>query len=214
MEMEGYKFTWERGKGTENWVEIKLDRALVTPSWLDKFPNAKLTNLEVSTSDHCLILLTPVVQTQQATTRSFKFENAWLREPMCRKLVEDIWLLHHDSPLAVKIEKCSEVLAEWGKEITGSFKTRISKCEKRIKLLKGRRDADSAKRYQEENERLAKMLTQKEIFWRQRSKQLWLKEGDHNSKYFHAAAKTRKRNNQINNLRDDSGSIVWWDNGL
>lgn len=53
MEMEGYKFTLERGKGTEIWVEIKLDRALVTPSWLDKFPSAKLTNLEVSTSDHC-----------------------------------------------------------------------------------------------------------------------------------------------------------------
>uniref|UniRef100_A0A803QSS3 Reverse transcriptase n=1 Tax=Cannabis sativa TaxID=3483 RepID=A0A803QSS3_CANSA len=80
----------------------------------------------------------------------------------------------------VKIEKCSEVLAEWGKEITGSFKTKISKCEKRIKLLKGMRDADSAKRYQEENERLAEI----------------------------------KRNNQINNLRDDLGSMVGWDNGL
>ncbi|XP_060972201.1 uncharacterized protein LOC133038159 [Cannabis sativa] len=168
MEMEGYKFTWERGKGTDNWIEVKLDRAFVTSSWFDKFPNARLTNLEVSTSDHCPILLSPAVQVHKPPSRSFKFENAWLREPMCRK----------------------------------------------IKLLKGRRDTDSAKRYKEENEKLAEILTQKEIFWRQRSKQLWLKEGDHNSKYFHAAAKTRKRNNQINSLRNDSGNMVGWDDGI
>ncbi|KAF4404558.1 hypothetical protein G4B88_005944 [Cannabis sativa] len=33
----------------------------------------------------------------------------------------------NDTHIDVKIEKCSEVLAEWGKEITGSFKTRIYK---------------------------------------------------------------------------------------
>uniref|UniRef100_A0A803NUC4 DUF4283 domain-containing protein n=1 Tax=Cannabis sativa TaxID=3483 RepID=A0A803NUC4_CANSA len=104
--------------------------------------------------------------------------------------------------------------ADWGREITGNFQSKISQCKKRIKLLKGRRDTDSAKRYKEENERLAEMLTKKEIFWRQRSKQLWLKEGDHISKYFHAAAKTRKQNNRINSLRNDSGTMVGWDDGL
>ncbi|XP_074336904.1 uncharacterized protein LOC141674077 [Apium graveolens] len=47
MEMNGYQFTWERNHGTKDWVEIKLDRALVTQAWADNFQDAVLTNLEI-----------------------------------------------------------------------------------------------------------------------------------------------------------------------
>ncbi|KAL9444583.1 hypothetical protein AB3S75_017718 [Citrus x aurantiifolia] len=30
----GYQFTWERARGTDNWVEERLDRAFVSASWL------------------------------------------------------------------------------------------------------------------------------------------------------------------------------------
>uniref|UniRef100_A0A803PUY4 Uncharacterized protein n=1 Tax=Cannabis sativa TaxID=3483 RepID=A0A803PUY4_CANSA len=160
----GYPFKWERGKGTDKWVEVLLDRALVTPSWLDKFQGAQLLYLEVSTSDHCPILLAPVVQLEHPSCQSFKFENAWLREPMCRKLIEDVWLLNHESSLDAKIKQCSKVLADWGKDITGNFQSWISQCKKRIRLLKGRCDVNSAQKYQEENEKLFEMLTQKKIF--------------------------------------------------
>lgn len=30
MEIIGYSYTWERGYGTSKWMEIRLDRALVT----------------------------------------------------------------------------------------------------------------------------------------------------------------------------------------
>ena len=52
------------------------------------------------------------------------------------------------------------------------------------------------------------------MFWRQRSKQLWLQSGDKNTKFFHASASTRRRNNQINRLKDEEGKWVEWERGL
>lgn len=41
MELQGHQFTWERGRGTDAWLEIRLDRALVSSNWLELFPYAK-----------------------------------------------------------------------------------------------------------------------------------------------------------------------------
>ncbi|KAK1367210.1 hypothetical protein POM88_042771 [Heracleum sosnowskyi] len=53
LDMQGYPFTWERGHGTAEWVEIRLDRALVTKSWTDIFQDAKLINMECSFAQTC-----------------------------------------------------------------------------------------------------------------------------------------------------------------
>lgn len=59
-----------------------------------------------------------------------------------------------------------------------------------------------------------KVLNQREIFWRQRSKQLWLSAGDQNSKFFHSYASNRRRNNQFYKLKNDQGQWVEWEDGL
>ncbi|KAK1380464.1 Endonuclease/exonuclease/phosphatase family protein [Heracleum sosnowskyi] len=89
MNLVGYPFTWERGYGTDKWVEVRLDRALATEEFLNLFRGAKLSNIEVTTSDHCPILLDPGDYVAVHSVRPFRFENAWLREPMCRQIVEE-----------------------------------------------------------------------------------------------------------------------------
>ncbi|CAI8593474.1 unnamed protein product [Vicia faba] len=44
--------------------------------------------------------------------------------------------------------------------------------------------------------------------WRQRSRVVWLKQGDRNTNYFHGKASQRRNNNSINKLKDDMG--CWW----
>lgn len=51
-------------------------------------------------------------------------------------------------------------------------------------------------------------LDEEEIFGRQRSKALWLKESDRNTKYFHDVASKMKRNNKIKALKDEGGCLV------
>lgn len=50
-----------------------------------------------------------------------------------------------------------------------------------------------------------KAYREEESFWSQRSKERWLKRGDKNSKFFHAAVKYTKRKNGIEMLRDENG---------
>ncbi|KAK1372151.1 Endonuclease/exonuclease/phosphatase family protein [Heracleum sosnowskyi] len=56
MELVGHQFTWEKGRGTPEWQEVRLDRALSTDAWLQLFPIAKVYNLEGSESDHSPLL--------------------------------------------------------------------------------------------------------------------------------------------------------------
>lgn len=66
-------------------------------------------------------------------------------------------------------------------------------------------DEDNVKRYFEEKEKLHQLLLHEEIYWKQRAKVFWLEEGDSNTRFFHASASTRKKQNCISSLKDDTG---------
>uniref|UniRef100_A0A803NV32 Endonuclease/exonuclease/phosphatase domain-containing protein n=1 Tax=Cannabis sativa TaxID=3483 RepID=A0A803NV32_CANSA len=123
MEMLGYQFTWERGRGSPSWIESKLDRALFTPSWAQVFTSALLHNLEFSSSDHSPLLLEPIVAPPSSQFRHFRFENAWFKEPMCLEIIKSQWAEGVNLPQ--KLPNCAMSLAEWGKSITGNFGRRL-----------------------------------------------------------------------------------------
>ncbi|XP_074375401.1 uncharacterized protein LOC141717203 [Apium graveolens] len=174
MDLMGYSFTWVKSKGTSDWVELRLNRALVTQQWLDIHKETTLFNMEVSTSDHTPIFLAINKCIINTNVRRFRFENAWLREPMCNDIVLNYWDSNKNSEYSQKLLACQSQLEVWGKEITGNFTQRIRDCKHRMKHLKQRRDSDSLRLYDDEQNKLNEVLIQKEIYWRQRSKQLWL----------------------------------------
>ena len=51
------------------------------------------------------------------------------------------------------------------------------------------------------------MIHHEEVFWRQRSRSLWLPTGDKNTSFFHQRASQRKKKNTIEGLHDENG--VW-----
>lgn len=103
MDIEGYPYTWERGHGTEEWIEIRLDRVLVSNSFLQFFVDARLINMEISTRDHSPILFMTRTISHTYNIKDFLFENAWLREPTCRRIVEDIWHVNTGSTFKEKL---------------------------------------------------------------------------------------------------------------
>jgi hypothetical protein len=51
-------------------------------------------------------------------------------------------------------------------------------------------------------------LKREEIKWCQKSRELWLKEGDRNSKFFHLSIVIRRRKNQIVEIQLDNGNRI------
>lgn len=115
MDLIGHQFTWKRGRGKPEWTEVRLDRALVTQDWMNLFPMANLFNLEGSNSDHSPIFLVPKKREANRGINTFRFENAWLLEPMCQQLVSAHWQEDEGVDIQSKVKACSIVLAEWGK---------------------------------------------------------------------------------------------------
>lgn len=76
----------------------------------------------MSTSDHCPILLEPVIEKTSLSTNHFHFENAWLRDPMCSKIIQEAWESTVLVPFAERLEVCSKSLACWERDIAGSLK--------------------------------------------------------------------------------------------
>ncbi|XP_031101849.1 uncharacterized protein LOC116005749 [Ipomoea triloba] len=57
LPMRGYQYTWERGKGTVEWMEERLDKVLATTARSNSIPDACFTNLLTRSSDHSALFL-------------------------------------------------------------------------------------------------------------------------------------------------------------
>ncbi|KAH9678676.1 reverse transcriptase domain-containing protein [Citrus sinensis] len=203
--MSGYQFTWERSWGSEDWVENRLDRALASNSWIHLFSKAKVISLETSCSDHLSIFLDPVPMERTPRSKKFRFENSWLRESDCFEVVKDRWASSIGVPIQNKIGSCGSALLRWGNHLTQDFRVRILECKRKMALFRGNRDSASVDSFIEARKHYNELLHSHEIFWKQRAKSIWLKEGDMNSRYFHVMASTRKKQNVIGKLRNAQG---------
>ncbi|XP_024178589.1 uncharacterized protein LOC112184556 [Rosa chinensis] len=65
------------------------------------------------------------------------------------------------------------------------------------------------------SQRLNELMSLDEMYWRQRSRAIWLKDGDRNSRFFHKKASNRRQKNRIKGLFDVNGvwqeSKKYWD---
>ncbi|XP_019171157.1 PREDICTED: uncharacterized protein LOC109166713 [Ipomoea nil] len=93
LPMEGYHFTWEKGKGTLACIEEKLDKVLAFNVWREIVPGARVTNTLMRKSDHSTLFLSihEMFQNGGGGKRGFRFEMAWVYHEGCRGVVERSW---------------------------------------------------------------------------------------------------------------------------
>ncbi|KAK4384943.1 putative mitochondrial protein [Sesamum angolense] len=203
----------EPDNGTHT-VSERLDRACASESWSCLFPDTRVHHVGSPYSDHSplVIELQPRAQWDLSGGRKcFRFEAAWLQEPACADIVKKTWLAPQTSRTECRFrEKLSMVSARlscWGRLYGRETRDRIKELERLLVARKqSRMTQDNRDQMSSDKAELSKLILQEETFWKQRSKDLWLKEGDRNSSFFHAKASRRHQTNSIRKLRNPDGS--------
>lgn len=99
-------------------------------------------------------------------------------------------------------------MEKWGRTFFNKFKEKLKKQKPIIDELRSRTDSIGIKLFLDEREKLNELLSQEDLYWKQRAKLFWLQEGDGNTRFFHAHAFARKKANFINFLETEDGVQV------
>ena len=109
-----------------------------------------------------------------------------------------------------KISHSSFLLSKWNKTSFGQSKTKIKELESRIEVIQSKPPSKEA--LEEEASlmmELEEWQTREELRLKQKSRELWLKEGDKNSKFFHASTLIRRRRNNISEIKLENGERIY-----
>lgn len=120
-------------------------------------------------------------------------------------MIQASWSSSHGIAIQQKLLNCGTALLNWGGHLASDFRNRISDYKRKMSLLRGHRDSAGIVEFTEGRKRFNELFHSQEVFWKQRSRLLWLKEGDMNSHFFHTMPSTRKRRNSISTLRNAQG---------
>lgn len=168
-----------------------------------KTVHAVLENLPTPSSDHYPIMLLCEPGSRQKRNHSrFRFENAWLFDPEFKNFVNNKWNSYGSYPIVDKLELCAADLAMWNQNHFQQLKKEINDCRKQLENLRVQVDSSNILYFNNLRNRMNRLLIQEDAFWRQRAKTHWLRDGDLNTKFFHAAATSRKKVNKIISLVD------------
>lgn len=146
----------------------------------------------------------------------FKFESMWFRDDNIINLIEHWWnvsvFLGSEMFIVVnKLKAIKRKLLEWNRENFGNI------FDKKLLIEKNLKDFNKEVLEKEMNEHLflkeksllseyEKILSKEEIFWRKKSRESWLKDGDRNTKFFHNSTKQKRWVNRISNITNSQGA--------
>ena len=205
----GHPFTWTNNRGGEENLQERLDRYVANKEWRELFGGAYVSHLEKRKSDHLPLLVCiknriGVVE-KKRRKRLYRFEEMWLRDEKCMEVIQETWRKGEDA--------CSNVgwtaakLSSWSKQNFGDFAQVMRDLKGQMQaLMQEPQTKDVIERMKAIDDRMDEIEAREELFWRQRSRQDWLKNGDKNTKFFHAKAKQREGRNNIESVVDGAGN--------
>ena len=197
-------------------VQCRLDRAIGNEEWHHLFSHTNVKYLKLWGSDHRPVLAR--IQSRDVRVqRSFKFDKRWLGKDGLEDAIKDGWGISSSgrgaSELHFKISNVRRAISRWKRaNPTNSAK----KIEDIKALLETAQTEDGASSEEILNLKwnLCSAYREEELYWKQMSRVLWLKEGDRNTKFFHASTKQRRGRNRIIKLRNPAGGWVEDDEGV
>jgi hypothetical protein len=211
----GVEWTFEKKVAGGSFCRTRLDRALASPAWCTRFPAAEVQHLATAaTTDHLPILLRwlPVEgKRRRRDPKLFRYEVAWESHKDFPEMLRENCTTGGPSltmdELQHKLTDVSSGLARWGRQSFGNIQMQIRTMQGELRDMRSDPNrACPSPREQEIARKLAELLDQEEVMWRQRSRVQWLAAGDKNTKFFHLRASQRRKKNKVSELLRSDGT--------
>ncbi|XP_030941311.1 uncharacterized protein LOC115966107 [Quercus lobata] len=207
--LEGGLYTWSNSNSAS-----RIDRFLFSPVLVEYFTHFSQKRLPRVLSDHF-----PILWESGSHRRGripFRFENIWLKAKGFLDKMKSWWENYHfqRTPsyiLAKKLIALKTDLKKWNETNFGNIIVKKQHLWSKLNALDVKEDNQPLT----EEEKLEKATFRanlekaalfEEISWRQKSRVLFLKEGDSNTRFFYRMTNSNRRNNCIENLMID-GSL-------
>ena len=206
MGYKGADYTW-----CNNNVKERLDRCFCDSAWRIKFPDAYVTHLARMNSDHCpiLIRLSSSYKGPRLNT-PFRFQAMWMNHDNYADMISDFWE-NNGGDILTKTGNLAKSLAIWNRNVFGNiFKQKKSLLARISGIQRSLGRGNNVFLKNLEKDLIAdyeKIRDAEAIFWRQKSRDKWLCDGDRNTKFFHLTTIVRRRRNKVDGLFDANG--VW-----
>ncbi|XP_062028495.1 uncharacterized protein LOC133744394 [Rosa rugosa] len=207
MGFVGCKYTW-----SDKFTKERLDRGFQTVQWRDLYPFSRVITLPPSDSDHNTLLVEVRLEKTvlRRHTRKFRFEEGWYGNEQCSEIIHRNWVIPLTGnvlqQLGTKIKNAGCQLMQWHRVEFQKHKTELHEIQgKLFDIMKQPYSPMQYEVQQNLHVRQSQLLSLQEKYWKQRSRALWLKEGDRNSAFFHRKASNRKCRNTIKGLQDENG---------
>ncbi|CAM8962958.1 unnamed protein product [Rhodiola kirilowii] len=206
----GNPFTFSNRRAGVMETRARLDRMIANGAWRSIYPNAKVTHISSTSSDHLMVLVDSEVRGRCYQMDQFRFEPMWVRNRNAREVVENAWGKGGRSgSLMTRLQRCKGALRKWNKEVFGSVTQHIKSVKEELEWVRlQERNEENMAKETDIVANLDEWRLKEEIYWKQRSRVEWLREGDRNTSYFHAKASQRKKRNTIVKLLDSRGEWI------
>lgn len=109
--------------------------------------------------------------------------------------------------LLTRVERCMKAIWNWGKGFARNFSNIIEYWKCKMENSISKRDRFGLNAFAKAQSQYLRALDHQNSYWKQRSKELWLKEGDANSHFFHNYVRMRRRNNRISRFKKLGWSV-------
>ena len=103
----GPLYTWTNRRDGDNEVSVRLDRAFVTPNFLQHFPLAQVHHICMASSEH-MVITVELAQNHTTTPRRkkrFHFEEHWTTIEDCESIIREAWEVHQGAILYIQCVK-------------------------------------------------------------------------------------------------------------
>ncbi|KAK8302591.1 hypothetical protein V6Z12_D04G097400 [Gossypium hirsutum] len=200
-------FTWTNNREGTGVIKERLDRFLISDIIIEKMPFITSSIVRQSKSDHEAILLDLYGNNPKEKGYDlrawFRYDICWAKEQEAKDIISKAWSMEGCNTVD-KMKLVKDKLGPWQYNRVRKLRNIIKGLEKDIhNLMDGQISESSTNLLKIARSKLGYHYEVEEKYWATRVRTQWLKEGDMNTRFFHAKASSRRSKNSIDSLKDE-----------